>query len=84
MGLDAVAPISPGHWPLPLASSLKRPGRVKPRFLRPQHGLGAPCGMSSSPYKSCSSARFVISPTEALSAPAGKVGLGGLVHQDKQ
>lgn len=35
MGLDAVAPTSPGHWPLHLASSLKRPGRENPPFLTP-------------------------------------------------
>lgn len=29
VGLDAVAPISPGHWPLHLASSLQRPGKEK-------------------------------------------------------
>jgi len=36
VGLDALAPIFPGHWPLHQASSLKRPGREKPTSPHPQ------------------------------------------------
>lgn len=74
MGLGAVAPTSPGHWPLHLASSLKRPGREKPPL---PHTHRAAYSMASSPYRCCSSARLVILPTVALSACAGRLAWQG-------
>lgn len=83
-GLDGVVPISPGHWPLHLAPCLQRPRREKtPLPASIGHLQEHPTAWLFSLWV-CSSTRFVILPTVILSAAAEKVGLAGLVHQDRQ